>query len=838
MPSWIEGPHLWSGSIARGAAPWIAALALASCDPGPPAPAGPSVTVAVAALDLPGVGDVVWDLELRNGAAEPQVVWQRRVTSSGYGNGSGSAAYVGPCDADASPNTLRVWLVGLYDAPVSAASAGAFAAGSAAAITATALEVDSPTAAGPLTRTVACVANADNAVQIDVTVARPATQGFFDVALAFNDLFCSAKFDCCTPTAGGGCAETALLFDADGARGTTYVLGFACTAGTESAVRTTLLLDDLAFDCDLQSNASTFLADFTVDPSGAPGNQCTPGADGLSSCLAVHDDPPAVDADAYLFQVAVFKGAEALAGTGGSVHKVYWNVALGVRPGIAACRLRAAGTADDGADDADGVTAHASGDGGAVAAGVVYPWVAWDVPLGGCGQEPLTFGDPAATVRASYTDVRATSPTPFAHRFAADVQTRLAACTGLPAHAAWSGADTVLQTWDGAAWTPSDVGAFDPAPAAAGCYFLCETNHVWSGASCDPLPNPPSLATVFPDYGPLAGGATIALVGTNFAPGATVTFGGVPSPAVAFGSATRLDVEVPAGLADGTVALTVTNADSGTVTRASGYTYGPKLPIIACRKTGSFAAGANLVSALFTAGDCGGALPSTDTANPAYPPRPLARYGDIAGGIVMLRAGFSLANGPSTSAWRLSAGVSTAYDLRAVFVPRPSGLPCAKLYTPAGNATQGATTFAASDCGGVLPTADYVGVLANNEANYGVVGFAIFDAGAPGGPGSSFVSDTDTHGLGVYTAVTYVPRAEVIVCSRTQTVSGSSAVTITFTAANCGGALPSAQHVGALRTVLVGGGAYGYGVNGNSVWLRPKSSFSGSATVEAVYFLP
>ncbi len=50
---------------------------------------GPRVAVNIAALNLPGVGDVLWDIQVVNGASD--TVWQRRITSSAYGDSAGSA---------------------------------------------------------------------------------------------------------------------------------------------------------------------------------------------------------------------------------------------------------------------------------------------------------------------------------------------------------------------------------------------------------------------------------------------------------------------------------------------------------------------------------------------------------------------------------------------------------------------------------------------------------------------------------------------------------------------------------------------------------------------------
>ena len=395
----------------------LAVLSVAGCTdtPDEAAPTGPTLTIDVAALNLVGVGDVVWDLEVVNGAGTPQTVWQRRVSSSGYGDGAGSASYVGTCDADANPNTVRVWVVGVYGAAV--ADAGAFdsgAADGAGAVTGTPLPFENPTTAGPLTRTVTCAANSDVAVQFDVALMRPAQQGFFDIAISFNDVYCSAKFDCCDDAnANNACdagEDLELLFTAGAGRGRTMVLGFACTAGTAGADATTLYMDPLAFDCT--DPASGFAADFTVSPAGAAaGNQCAAGD--LASCAAVSDPAPA-QADAYLYQVAVYRGDELLQSGGGAAHKAYWNVALGVSGAIGDCELRTRATADNPNDAFDGFV------GGVVSDGAIYPYVDWDVQLGSCASEPLTF-DGTGMVRTRYSGTSgAGDASPFGYALAPD----------------------------------------------------------------------------------------------------------------------------------------------------------------------------------------------------------------------------------------------------------------------------------------------------------------------------------------------------------------------------------------------------------------------------------
>ena len=374
--------------------------------------AGPGVEITAAALNLQGVGDVVWDLEVVNHVSPAQSVWQRRVTSSAYGDSAGSASYVGPCDADdaANPNTVRVWVVGVYDADV--ASPGAFAAGDPQGVTGTTVSFQNPTspgASGALTQTFTCRENQDVAVQFDVALMRPAQQGFFDIAVNFNNIFCSAKFDCCEDTNNNGCEsgeDIELLFTAGSTRGRTMVLGFACTAGTGDGVDTTLYMDDLEFDCS--PGVAGFQTAFSVAVDGGPGNLCSAGD--MAGCAAITDPAPP-EADTYLFQAAVFRGAELLQSGAAAANKLYWNVALGVTGDIGDCTVRTAATADDAGNDLDGLVA------GTVSDGAVYPYVDWLVPLGSCASEPLSFTGSGA-VQTRYTVTNPTEATTFAYSFA------------------------------------------------------------------------------------------------------------------------------------------------------------------------------------------------------------------------------------------------------------------------------------------------------------------------------------------------------------------------------------------------------------------------------------
>ena len=308
------------------------------------------ISVAVAPLRLAAIVDATYTLTVTNGDGE--VVWTRPgLASTTFGDGAGALSYVGTCDAAANPNTVEVRLEGLVG-PNGAVSESSWL---------------NPT---PTSRDFSCVADADVAVDFDLTVLRAAEQGFFDVSVNFDDIFCSAKLDCLNDSGG----PLALLHDpGTGQRGRTVVLGFACTAGPGQA--TTLYLDDVQVACD---GGVTY----AIDPSGGPGNLggAAPG----------------------LFQAATYRGREAF----GAVDKCYWNTALGLGTGFGThCTLTATGSA-----------ATTAFDGLSTPAGQRWPLVTWSVALTdaagavSCGRYAVDGGVEVATV---YTPTA--TPHPFGH---------------------------------------------------------------------------------------------------------------------------------------------------------------------------------------------------------------------------------------------------------------------------------------------------------------------------------------------------------------------------------------------------------------------------------------
>jgi hypothetical protein len=88
---------------------------------------------------------------------------------------------------------------------------------------------------------------------------------------------------------------------------------------------------------------------------------------------------------------------------------------------------------------------------------------------------------------------------------------------------------------------------------------------------------PPTVSSVSPNNGPIAGGTAVTITGASFASGATVTFGGTAATNVVVVSGTQITATTPAG-GVGAVTVTVTvNGQSGSLT--SGFTYNAAVAI-------------------------------------------------------------------------------------------------------------------------------------------------------------------------------------------------------------------------------------------------------------------
>ncbi len=359
-------------------------VALVSCTEAVRPPAT-RFEISVAPLTLPGIAKVCYDLQVKNGTtALADTVWQQgdplvtsptdtdAICSSNFGNGTGGdVTFVGTCDATKlSPsdsgriNAVTVWVDSLYDAsgPISANGSDGWR---------------NPCPNG-CTLEALCQENADTPVTFNLTILRQANQGFFDIGVNFEDVFCSAKVDC---TNAAGEPLDLLFRPSTSTRDTTIVSALACTGGPGNTLTTHLFRDPLVVTCQDGSSAT-----LPIVPS--KGNVYT----------ASNPDPNAADA---VWQYAIYSGEEALNCGGSSCNKVYWNVAIGLDETRDNCTLK--------------TKMSAGSEGTFVAlttpAKTTYPYIDVEVPLTNavgltCGKHALN--EPGSGVSTVYTSISST----------------------------------------------------------------------------------------------------------------------------------------------------------------------------------------------------------------------------------------------------------------------------------------------------------------------------------------------------------------------------------------------------------------------------------------------
>jgi len=294
-------------------------------------PEARGLKIDVTPLTLPGITEATYTLTVKNGLG--QVVWSEGpLASTRFGNGSGALTYIGPCDAQENPHSVELVLNSLTNSEGPMTSPEDYVNP-----TIDTLGVVHPIIRQPIT----CVENSDVLVAFDLTIMRSAKQGFFDFAINFEDIFCSAKIDC----------SPALLHDGDGDRGPTAVFGFACTGGDGDP--THLYLSELELSCTGGVGGSTVT---TIPVSSA-----TPGQQGPLS--------PGI------FQWAVYQGQEFL---DANFDKCFWNLAIGLDTAALTgqtCTLSAVGTASQ-----EPLPTNIAGEFQIPTTGA-YPVIRWDVDV-------------------------------------------------------------------------------------------------------------------------------------------------------------------------------------------------------------------------------------------------------------------------------------------------------------------------------------------------------------------------------------------------------------------------------------------------------------------------
>lgn len=385
----------------------LLALAWGACtDSSDGSPASGGFDLHVAALRLPGIAVACYDIAVQNDVRE--YVWRQgdpevthangdsaTLCSDQFGNGTGGdIAYVGPCDAmdnnddGKATGYVTIWIDGLYDA------SGKDLA-----------DWVDPCPDG-CTLSAECHENSDVAVTFNFTVMRQAHQGFFDLMVFLDDIFCAAKLDNCNSS-----GEFITMLHDGPVPMPTSVLAFACATGKSGIQR--LYATDIAIQCDSDAGSTK------LDISVPEGTHNLPGkvvfaynvTRGVQTYICQAGDP-----DCTCDPVA------------GDCHQLFWNTMIGVRPGDESknCRVVASLTA------AYGTNPFLEGPLGFMSPPAsTYPLVHVDAPITDADGQTLCTINPlngnASKVVTIYTPVSDTGVA-FCSSYDGDVTARATAC--------------------------------------------------------------------------------------------------------------------------------------------------------------------------------------------------------------------------------------------------------------------------------------------------------------------------------------------------------------------------------------------------------------------------
>ncbi len=485
---------------------------------------GPAVSIVVAPLDQSGVGVGCFDLEV---ATALGTLWEKgdptlnylqndldTICSDDHGNaGGGSIRWVGSCDAqdaaDTDPNgragvqnAVTLWFDGIYNVAKTAETAGVYDPCGTAGCT---LEFD-------------CIANADTLAEFNFTVIRDAENGFFDIAVRFDNIYCASKYDDCYSN-----NQDITLFSDDDGDHKTGVYALACTA-------------PLGSDVDLHyGNLAVVCSGFTfpINPNVSARTDAASVPAGHSLTYDVFRDQTAVNCDDDTVDPPVT----------GNCNGLFWNISFDLTDleGLGTCTLAFSATATNGTGSfVDGLPTNP---------GSTYPYIDVDATITGgdaCQQNPLN-GDGSAVVTNYHGDFGlAAVAMCFTYDGSTTTTTGNSTCSALPQAAPLG---NVLRAYSApcnpdAALYPEDSFYAHDSPIECGAGEVCIPGGTYGYGQC--VPGTPRICTY-------EGGCTESVVALTFSRGA----GGNP-------------YTIPTG----TFISTATDPDSD---EATGYQYNYRL---------------------------------------------------------------------------------------------------------------------------------------------------------------------------------------------------------------------------------------------------------------------
>lgn len=302
----------------------------ASCadEQGESTPSG-NFEVTVSALTLDGADDACFGITVLNDDPDtgtPETVFNEDwICASEFGAGT-NVTYIGPCDADDGdldvPAQATNWVLLVMRALCGDDDGDCVDSEPDLIADNDLLDWVNPCPPGtPCVLQAECMENQDTRVDFNITVMRQAKQGFFDIVVTFEDIFCAAKLDC---------HPELLPSDENGNRGETIVLGFACTGGSESL--TQLHLNGGELVCVADDGSAKVEVDFGFNGLDLPnsGNQGI-SYDAITYLWNTELDPDQWDSQGAstndpVYEYVYYRGREGLS----DLNKLYANAAYGI----------------------------------------------------------------------------------------------------------------------------------------------------------------------------------------------------------------------------------------------------------------------------------------------------------------------------------------------------------------------------------------------------------------------------------------------------------------------------------------------------------------------------
>ena len=280
---------------------------------------------------------------------------------------------------------------------------------------------------------------------------------------------------------------------------------------------------------------------------------------------------------------------------------------------------------------------------------------------------------------------------------------------------------------------------------------------------------PPSIMSVSPESGSVAGGTAIIVTGTDFVSGATVTVGGAAATGVTFNSATSITATTPSGAA-GQADVVITNPDNQTITLASAYTY--VLPPTA-------------VSASPTSGPTGGGTSVTITGTDFVSGATVTFGGAAATGITFNSATSITATTPSGAAGQADVVITNPDNQTIMLASAYTYVlpPTAASASPTSGPTGGGTSVTITGTDFVSgATVTFGGAAATDVTFNSATSITATTPSGAAGQADVVITNPDNQTIMLASAYTYVlPPTVASVSPTSGPTGGGTSVTITGT---------------------------------------------------------